>query len=86
MEWIGIFICFIGVILLIRKGCIDVLLNFNFNGGDRLFFICEMVWGLYWILGVKMMNYLWGIGVRGWWGLMGGIEVGMYGYLCGELY
>ena len=31
IQWIGIFISFIGVIFLITKGSIDVLLNFNFN-------------------------------------------------------
>ena len=38
IQWIGIFISFIGVIFLITKGSIDVLLNFNFNPGDTLFF------------------------------------------------
>lgn len=37
IQWIGIFISFIGVIFLITKGSIDVLLNFNFNPGDTLF-------------------------------------------------
>lgn len=53
IQWIGIFISFIGVIFLITKGSIDVLLNFNFNPGDTLFFICQIVWALYSILGLK---------------------------------
>ena len=63
IQWIGIFISFIGVIFLITKGSIDVLLNFNFNPGDTLFFICQIVWALYSILGLKIMNYLSAIAV-----------------------
>ena len=86
IQWIGIFISFIGVIFLITKGSIDVLLNFNFNPGDTLFFICQIVWALYSILGLKIMNYLSAIAVTAWSGLIGAIEVAIYAYFSGQLY
>ena len=48
IQWIGIFISFIGVIFLITKGSIDVLLNFNFNPGDTLFirYCCNSLVGI----------------------------------------
>ena len=86
IQWIGIFISFIGVIFLITKGSIDVLLNFNFNPGDTLFFICQIVWALYSILGLKIMNYLSAIAVTAWSGLIGAIEVAIYAHFSGQLY
>ena len=86
IQWIGIFISFIGVIFLITKGSIDVLLNFNFNPGDTLFFICQIVWALYSILGLKIMNYLSAIAVTAWSGLIGAIEVAIYTHFSGQLY
>lgn len=86
IQWIGIFISFIGVIFLITKGSIDVLLNFNFNPGDTLFFICQIVWALYSILGLKIMNYLSAIAVTAWSGLIGAIEVAIYAIITDQLY
>lgn len=86
IQWIGIFISFIGVIFLITKGSIAILLNFNFNPGDTLFFICQIVWALYSILGLKIMNYLSAIAVTAWSGLIGAIEVAIYAYFTGQLY
>lgn len=68
------------------KGSIDVLLNFNFNPGDTLFFICQIVWALYSILGLKIMNYLSAIAVTAWSGLIGAIEVAIYAIITDQLY
>lgn len=86
IQWIGIFISFIGVIFLITKGSMDILLNFSFNSGDILFFICQIVWALYSILGLKIMKHLSAIAVTAWSGLIGAIEVAIYAIVTDQLH
>lgn len=86
IQWIGIFISFIGVISLITKGSMDILLNFSFNPGDILFFICQIVWTLYSILSLKIMKYLSAIAVTAWSGLIGAIEVAIYAIITDQLH
>lgn len=86
IQWISIFISFIGVIFLITKGSIEILINFNFNPGDILFFICQIVWALYSILSLKIMKYLSAIVVTAWSGLIGAIEIAIYALFTNQLH
>ena len=85
LQWIGIIISFIGVIFLITKGSWEILANFQFNPGDILFFICQIVWAAYSIIGLRVMKHLSAIAVTAWSGLLGSIEVALFVLCTGQL-
>ncbi len=86
IQWLGIIISFAGVISLITKGSLDILLNFSFNPGDILFFVCQIVWAFYSIIGLKVMKYLSAIVVTAWSGILGSIEVALFSLATDQLY
>lgn len=86
LQWLGIILSLCGALLLFTEGNIDILLNFSFNQGDILFFICQVVWALYSFIGVKVMQSLSVFLVTAWAGLFGAILTAVYALYTDELY
>lgn len=84
LQWIGISISMIGAILLFTKGNINILLNFSFNKGDILFFICQIVWAVYSLIGTYVMRKIPVIVVTAWAGIYGTVITFIYTFGIGE--
>ena len=55
-EISGAFLAFVGVIILLYKGSLSYLLGFQMNPGDLLVLCAVTLWGLYSVLGRKIMQ------------------------------
>ena len=79
LQWLGIFISMSGTLYLISNGSLAVILNTSFNFGDILFFLAQMMWAVYCLLSVKVMQKMSAIAVTAWAGIIGGMFTGIYG-------
>lgn len=86
LQWLGIAISFTGVVFLVSKGSWDALMNFSFNRGDLLFFLCQFVWAAYSLISLRVMRSLSAIAVTAWSGVFGAIFVAGYGCLTDALH
>jgi drug/metabolite transporter (DMT)-like permease len=55
-RWLGIFISFLGVVLVISQGSLEVLLHMKMNPGDLLIVCAATCWAIYSILGRDVMR------------------------------
>lgn len=55
-RWLGIFISFSGVLLVIVRGSLDVLLQLDINRGDLLILCAASSWAIYSFLGKDVMR------------------------------
>ena len=78
LAWLGIFLSFAGVLLVVTNGSLQVLLNINFNQGDLLCFASQTAWAVYSILGIGIMKHLSPIATTAWSGLFGTIFTAIY--------
>jgi len=85
LAWLGIFLSFAGVLLVVTRGSLQVLLNIDFNQGDLLCFASQTVWAIYSILGIGIMKRLSPIATTAWSGLFGTIFTGLYAWQAGSL-
>lgn len=79
LQWIGIFISMSGTLYLISNGSLDTILNTSFNFGDVLFFFAQMMWAVYCLLSVKVMQKMSALSVTAWAGIIGGMLTGIWG-------
>lgn len=86
LSWFGIVISFSGALAVISHGSLQAVLNINFNHGDVLFFISQIAWTFYSIIGLKVMQKMSAICATAWAGLLGGIMTGGYGFYVGQLH
>ena len=83
-AWIGILISFIGALIVVSHGSIQVVLNFSFNRGDILFLLAQVAWTTYSIIALRVMKKISAILTTGWSGLFGAIITTSYGLTTGE--
>lgn len=79
LQWIGIFISMSGTLYLISNGSLDIILNTSFNFGDILFFFAQMMWAIYCLTSIKVMQKMSALSVTAWAGIIGGLFTGIYG-------
>lgn len=85
LAWIGILISFLGALLVVSHGSLAVIRRFAFNWGDILFFLAQMAWTFYSLLGLRVMRHISAALTTGWAGLSGAFLASAYGMLTGDL-
>ena len=84
-AWLGIAISFVGVLAVVSEGSLELIRQIAFNFGDVLCFLSQIVWTIYSLLGLKVMDRMSALAVTAWAGLFGGIMTGLFGLGMGEL-
>jgi len=77
VQWVGIMISFVGVLLVVAHGSVQVIMNLSFNYGDILFFASQVCWAIYSILGRKVMAEISPVVTTAWAGLAGAMMTGI---------
>ncbi len=85
LAWIGIVISFIGVLSVVSHGSMEVVAKIDFNKGDILFFVCQIFWTIYSVIGLRVMQKISAMAATAWAGLFGAICTAGYGLITGEL-
>lgn len=85
IQWLGIFISLAGTLVLISKGSLDSLLHISFNYGDMLFFVCQLGWACYSLIGFRVMHRLSALQTTAWSGVFGTLATFLYGLCVDEL-
>lgn len=85
IQWLGIFISLAGTLVLISKGSLHSLLHISFNYGDMLFFVCQLGWATYSLIGFRVMRQLPALPTTAWSGVFGTLATFLYGLFVGEL-
>ena len=83
LQWLGIAVSFLGIFFLVTRGSLAVITTLSFNYGDILFFVSQVCWALYTVLGRKIMYELSPMATTAWAGLAGAVLTGLYAIWCG---
>lgn len=86
MQWMGIGISFAGVLCVISHGSLLLILHSGFNRGDTLFFISQLSWTIYSIIGLNAMHQISALAATAWAGFFGAIFTALYGLIVGEVH
>ncbi|MCH4178752.1 MAG: DMT family transporter [Megasphaera sp.] len=86
VAWAGIVISFIGAIVVVSHGSLDVVLHFDFNRGDIFFFLAQIAWTIYSLAGLRVMRRMSAALVTGWAGLIGAAVTIGYGLVTDEFH
>lgn len=86
IQWLGIAISFLGVLVLFSKGSLEALLHISFNYGDILFFCAQLGWAAYMLIGFRVMRHLSALATTAWAGVFGALTTFVYGLFTGELH
>ncbi|CUH94805.1 putative membrane protein [Propionispora sp. 2/2-37] len=85
LQWSGIAISFAGALCVVSQGSLAVIRNISFNTGDMLFFVCQINWTIYSIIGRRVMGDISALATTAWAGLFGAIITACYGIYAGQL-
>lgn len=85
VQWLGILISLAGTLVLISKGSLHSLLHISFNYGDVLFFVCQLGWAAYSLIGFRVMRHLPALATTAWSGVFGTLATVLYGLVTEEL-
>ena len=86
LQWLGIFVALGGVLFLVTRGSLGLILSLSFNYGDVLFFVSQLGWAAYTLLGFRVMKKMEPLAVTGWSGLFGAITTLAYALWAGEVH
>lgn len=86
VAWIGIIISFAGALIVVSHGSLDVIIHFAFNHGDIYFFLAQIAWTVYSLVGLKVMRRMSAPLVTGWAGLIGAFVTIVYGTVSDEFH
>lgn len=86
IAWGGIIVSFIGALTVVSHGSIDVVLHFAFNKGDILFFLAQIAWTTYSIIGLGIMKHMSAAKATGWAGICGALVVTTFGLVTDTLH
>jgi len=84
IAWAGILLSLMGTVAIITHGSLEVLFALSFNLGDLLCLGSQTAWGIYSLLGVRVMRQLSPMATTGWCGLLGSLLTLVYGIAFGE--
>lgn len=85
LQWSGIAISFAGALCIVSQGSLTTIRNISFNTGDVLFFVCQINWTIYSIIGRKVMADMSALAATAWTGLFGAVITACYGMYTGQL-
>lgn len=85
-AWCGIFLSFMGAVLVVSHGSLDVIMEASFNRGDIFFLLAQVAWTIYSIIGVRVMKQISPVLTTGWAGLSGAFITMAYGFLTQDFY
>jgi len=86
VQWLGIAISLLGVLILFSKGSLEALLHISFSYSDILFFCAQLGWAAYMLIGFRVMWYLSALTTTAWAGVFGALTTFVHGLLTGELH
>ena len=84
LAWLGILISLLGTVLVVSHGQIDIIRHLSFNRGDILFFLAQLAWTIYSIVGLGVMHHISAVAATAWAGLWGAVVASGYGMVTGE--
>lgn len=83
--WVGIFISCFGAIFIVCKGSFSTLVNFEFNIGELLVLLCEIMWSVYVIISWRLSKNISALVVTAYTGLFGATMCLLTGLCLGSL-
>ena len=84
LTWGGIVLSFLGALLVISHGSLNVIQTMSFNAGDILFLLAQVAWTTYSLIALKIMRRMSALQTTGWAGLFGAFIVTGYGLVTGR--
>lgn len=84
-AWLGIIISSFGTLMAISHGDLGLIANINFNLGDIMWFLAQLAWSVYSLLGPWVMKRLSVLAVSAWAGLFGSLLTFAYGFAVGDI-
>ena len=84
LAWGGIVLSFLGALLVISHGSLNVIQTMSFNAGDILFLLAQVAWTTYSLIALKIMRCMSALQTTGWAGLFGAFIVTGYGLVTGQ--
>ena len=84
-SFLGLFVSFMGVLLIVSHGTWAVIRNINFNYGDVLCFISQWMWAAYSLLGANVLKYMPATWVTGCSAIFGAVATLFFGLLTNQL-
>lgn len=85
LQWLGILVALGGVLFLVTRGSLGTLLTLTFNYGDVLFFLSQLGWAAYTLMGFRVMKRMEPLAVTGWSGMFGAITTLLYALYADDL-
>ena len=85
LQWLGILVALGGVLFLVTRGALGIVLTLSFNYGDVLFFLSQLGWAAYTLIGFRVMKHMEPLAVTGWSGLFGATTTLAYALLAGDV-
>ena len=86
LQWLGILVALGGVLFLVTRGSLGILLTLSFNHGDVLFFLSQLGWAAYTLIGFRVMKRMEPLAVTGWSGLFGAMTTLAYAVYAGDVH
>ena len=83
--WIGIIISLFGAMFIVCKGSLTVITQFEFNIGEILVVICEILWSVYVVISYRLSPNINALSVTAYTALVGALLCFVFGALCNSL-
>ncbi len=83
--WLGILISCFGAIFIVCKGSVLTLINFEFNVGELLVLLCEIMWSVYVIISWRLSKNISALVVTAYTGFFGATWCLLVGFMSDSL-
>lgn len=77
--WLGILISLIGAVIIVSKGSLKVITQFEFNYGELLVVICEILWSVYVVISYRLSPNINALSVTAYTALVGAFLCFVFG-------
>lgn len=85
LKWCGIFLSFVGILVVVTNGSLDVLTHFQFNKGDVYIFIAQTGWAFYSLFCLRLMDHMSVMAATFWFCFSGAIQTAAWGLFSDTL-
>ena len=83
--WLGILVSLIGAMIIVSKGSLKVITQFEFNIGELLVVICEILWSVYVVISYRLSPDINALSVTAYTALVGALLCFCFGSLSDSL-
>lgn len=83
--WLGILISLIGAMIIVSKGLLKVITQFEFNFGEILVVICEILWSVYVVISYRLSPNINALSVTAYTALVGAFLCFVFGSFSNSL-